>query len=199
MVMRLCHDLSGAMSTMSNALEIATEEAGEANEALAIAAEGSVAMTARLRLMRAAWGAGLGAMTVPELIGLTEGLPQARRLKIDADLVNEDGTLPPPFARVLLNVVMLAAESLPHGGTITLSGSAAGGIVVMIAGRSASWPVGLPGLLTARDTAWTSIDDPRRVGAALTALLAATEEVSLSLLLGGPPGAPPPLLVRVAQ
>jgi histidine phosphotransferase ChpT len=196
LVMRLCHDLAGAMSTMSNALEMASEEAGAASEALSIAVDGGVAMTARLRLLRAAWGGGLGAMTVSELVGLTEGLPSARRVKIDSDLVVEEGQLPPAFARVLLNVVMLAAESLPHGGTVTLSGTAVDGVVVMISGRSAAWPAGFAALLAARQTAWATVDDPRRIGAGLTALLSAAEAITVSILMGGPAGEPPPLLVR---
>jgi len=180
---------------MANALDMALEEAGADGEALSIAAEGGQAVNARLRLLRAAWGGGLGATPLPDLIGLMDGLPTRRRLQIDTDLVTEAAALPAGTARVLLNVLIIAAESLPHGGIITLSGSVDEGLVVIISGRGAAWPTGLPNWLTSRSAALAAMDDPRQLVGPLTAVLAEAEGVRVSLLMGGPPDMVAPLLI----
>jgi histidine phosphotransferase ChpT len=195
LVTRLCHDLSGAMSTLANALDMAVEESGASEEPLSIAAEGAQAVNARLRLLRAAWGGGLGPMPMPDIIDLMDGLPTRRRLQIDADLVTEEGAFPGAMARILLNVLMVAAESLPHGGTITLSGAVDDGVVVVISGRGAAWPLGLPSWLTSRPAAIAGMDDPRRLAGPLAALLAEAEGIRVSILMGGPPDVVPPLII----
>jgi histidine phosphotransferase ChpT len=194
-VTRLCHDLSGAVSTLANALDMAVEEADAAGEALSIAAEGGQAVNARLRLLRAAWGGGLGPTPLPDIVDLIDGLPTRRRLQIDTDLVTETSTLPAGVARILLNVLLIAAESLPHGGKITVSGSVGEGLVVIISGRGAAWPNGLPNWLTSRSAAVAAMDDPRLLAGPLTALLAEAEGVRVSILMGGPPDMVPPLLI----
>ncbi len=195
LVTRLCHDLSGALSTLANALDMAKEDDENAGEALEIAAEGGAALNARLRLLRAAWGGGTGPMTLSDIIVLTDGLPTRRRLKIDTTAVTADAALVGPLARVLLNVLILAAESLPHGGDITLSGAPDQGILVMIAGRAAGWPTALPDWLSSQLQAAGDIDDPRRIVGPLTVLLADGEGIRLSFLMGGPAGLVPPLLI----
>jgi histidine phosphotransferase ChpT len=180
---------------MANALEMAVEEAGASGEALSIAAEGGQAANARLRLLRAAWGGGLGPTPLPDIIDLMDGLPTRRRLQIDTDLVTETSALPAGTARIVLNVLLMAAESLPHGGKITVSGSVDEGLVVIISGRGAAWPTGLPNWLTSRPAALAAMDDPRLLAGPFTALLAEAEGVRVSILMGGPPDMVPPLLI----
>ena len=195
-VARLCHDLSGALNTVNNALDIAAEEADDSVEALSLAAEGGRAMNARLRMLRAAWGGGAGPLAMAEIVEMMEGLSGRHRLRIETGQVTDEALMPAPVTRVLLNILMVAAESLPFGGVVRMAGSAAGGISIMISGRNAAWPPGLPGWLANRRTAGTAIDSPRQVAGPLAILLADAEGVALSMLVGGPANEVPPLLVR---
>jgi len=195
-VARLCHDLSGALNTVNNALDIAAEEADAAVEALSLAAEGGRAMNARLRMLRSAWGGGAGPLAMAEIVEMMEGLSGRHRLRIETGQVTDEALMPAPVTRVLLNILMVAAESLPFGGTINMVGSSSGGIAIMISGRNAAWPAGLPGWLASRQTAWAAIDSPRQVAGPLAILLADAEGISLSMLLGGSANEVPPLLVR---
>jgi histidine phosphotransferase ChpT len=197
LVTRLCHDLSGAMSTMQNALSIAIDDPEATTEALSLADEGAQAVNARLRLLRAAWGGSLGATTLPSIMELMDGLPTRRRLKIETDVESGDAPLPGHIARTLLNVLLLAAENLPHGGNIAVAGEASAQIVVTIGGRGASWPPGLSAWLTSREVALAALSDPRQIAGPLTALLAEAEGVRVSMLMGGPPEMVPPLLISV--
>ena len=49
----------------------------------------------------------------------------------------------PGAARVVLNLLLLASESLAGGGIVALSGSPADNILVTISGPHAAWPAGL--------------------------------------------------------
>jgi histidine phosphotransferase ChpT len=198
LVTRLCHDLSGAMSAMANALEMAVDDPGASGEALSIAAEGSQAVNARLRLLRAAWGGSIGPTPMSDILAMIDGLPTRRRLQIDTDLDQASAALPGPMARILLNVLLVAAESLPHGGTISVSGEAGAEIIVAIGGRGAAWPPGLPGWLTSPSVALAATDDPRQLAGPLMALFAGTEGVKVSILMGGPPAMVPPLLLKMS-
>ena len=73
----------------------------------------------------------------------------------------------------MLNLLLLAAESLPGGGIVALSGSPAHSILVTISGPRAAWPAGLAIWLNDEAAAWQAmLADPRRLQAPLTALLA---------------------------
>jgi len=164
------------------------------SETLTVAEETARDLAARLRLLRAAWvGDGLPT-TIAELATLAGGLAQ-RRVKLDAAALGAERALPGPLARVLVNAVLLAAESLPAGGRIVLADPGGGDVVVAIEGKNAAWPVGLAGILADPDTAVAALDTPRNLQAPLTALAARAQGVRLSLLQGGPAGAMPPLLL----
>ena len=84
----------------------------------------------------------------------------------------------------MLNLLLLAAESLPGGGIVALSGSPADSIVVTISGPRAAWPAGLGAWLTDEAAAWEAmLADPRRLQAPLTALLARGHGLRLSMLM----------------
>lgn len=197
MAARLCHDISSPAGAVGNALELIGEP-DLAAEAVALARDGMAALTMRLQLARAAWCGPGGPLDATAITRLARGL-SSRHVEVDLTALDSgapDGTFAPALARLLLNLLMLAAESLPVGGRVRLGGTAADGIVLTIDGPQAAWPTGLPAMLGHEEAAWAAIGEPRVLQAPLTALLAAAAGYRLSLLFGQP-GAAPPLLLRV--
>ena len=198
---RLCHDLSGPLGALIGILEIARDEQPD-SETLAIAEDTAVELGQRLKLLRAAWGQDGDEMDVPRLRGFADCLSSSRRVRLDLAGLAQDAVFPAPAARVILNLVLLAAESLPGGGIVALSGSAAGSVLVTISGPRAGWPAGFAATLHDEAATWQAIlADPRRLQGPLTALLARGLGLRLSMLM--PAGAmgeaeiSPPLLLSL--
>ena len=196
---RLCHDLSGPLSTLLGSLELLTEEPETAEEALGLANEVAVTMGKRLRLLRAAWGGAAAPLRVEELRGLAEGLPQAHRISLQLDRLVPSARFPPGAARLVLNLLLLAAESLPAGGTIALAGDPEAEVQVSILGLRAAWPAGLAAYLADEERAWAALGGDsstalRGLQAPVTALIARTCGVRLSMLMAREAEAAPPLV-----
>ena len=111
---RLCHEISGPAGTLAGAVEIARTEPGSTAEALDIAAEAAAGLAARVRLLRAAWGGAAEALDIDGLLALCTGLP--RHVRVDLDGLPAKQRFAVASAQVLLNVLLLAAESLPREG-----------------------------------------------------------------------------------
>jgi histidine phosphotransferase ChpT len=198
---RLCHDLSGPLGALIGILEIARDEQPD-SETLALAEDTAVELGQRLKLLRAAWGHDGDEMDVARLRGFADCLSSSRRVRLDLAGLAPDAVFPSPAARVVLNVVLLAAESLPGGGIVALSGSASSSVLVTISGPRAGWPAGFAASLHDEAAAWEAmLADPRRVQGPLTALLARGFGLRLSMLM--PAGAmgeaevSPPLLLSL--
>jgi len=196
---RLCHDLSGLLSSLIGVLEIAREEQAD-SETLTIAEDTAVELGERLKLLRAAWGQDAEDLDLIQLQNFADGLTTSRRLRLDLGGMEPEAVFAPPAARVILNVLLLAAESLPGGGIVALSGSPDSHIVVTLAGPRAAWPAGFGACLIDETAAWVAATaGPRGLQAPLTALIAREHGFRLSLLMAAGPGADgdalPPLLL----
>ena len=194
---RLCHDLAGPLGPMAGVVELAREDSGAVSEALAVMHDATHEMGNRLRLLRAAWTGDGAAIDFAALQILAAGLPNGRRLRLDFSAVTA-AILPPAVARVVLNLLLLAAESLPAGGTIRLSGDPGDSLLLRIDGQRAAWPPGLAAILATEAAAWAALDTPRTLQAPLTALTARALGLHLSMLIGiAQAEAAPPLLLTV--
>ncbi len=192
---RIAHDLGGMIGTLAGALEL-TNDPAVAAEALALAQQAAVELRQRLELLRASWGPGGAPLTVPALRTLAQCLPQSRHCTIQLAVEPDDAAFSSPFARVLLNLLLLAADSLNGTGTVTLAGTGTD-LVVAIAGPRAAWPAGLAASLANEAAAWAALNDPRTLQMPLTVLLARTLGLRLSVLLSaGPAGPAPPLRLQ---
>jgi histidine phosphotransferase ChpT len=193
---RLSHDLGGLLGSLAGVLELAAENSDGATEELSLAGESAAELVLRLQLLRAAWGTASEPMDLPTLRSRKAGAVGGHRLRLDLDGLAEDTVFPAPMARLVLNVVLLAAEALPRGGVLALSGDAAGGMVALIDGPDAAWPVGFARCIADEAAAWAALGDPRHLQAPLTALIARSMGLRISLMMGARPatkGAPPPL------
>jgi histidine phosphotransferase ChpT len=189
---RMSHDLGGTVGTLAGALELA-EDPAVATEALALAYQAAAELRQRLELQRAAWGPTAGPLDLAALRALAEGSPHARRSAIDVSALPEDTAFSAPFARVVLNLLLLAGDALNGSGEVTLAGSGTD-LIVAIAGPRAAWPSGMAGCLASEATAWAALRDARSLQMPFTALLARAFGLRLTLLMSAGPGGPAPPL-----
>jgi histidine phosphotransferase ChpT len=194
---RLCHDLSGVVGSLVGALELMAEEA-RTTEPIAIATGSATALMLRLRLLRAAWAGQPEPVDLPQLTALARGLPNTR-VGLDVSALPPATVFPPPIGRLVLNLLLLAADSLPRGGVLSLQGTA-DTVTARLAGPGAAWPAGLAGMLADATAAWPALRNARTVQAPLTALLAHHHGLRLTMLppAAGPTEAAPPLRLTTA-
>ena len=180
---RLCHDLGGLIGTIGTAMEMVMEEADQNDEIVAFAASASKSLMQRIRLARAAWGPDVDPYDLEKLVELVVPLLARQRVGLDTRALEPDSEFVPPTARVLLNVIMLACDSLPKGGTIVLIGEPED-LLIRIEGPGAAWPSGLADCLRDEAVAMAALTSARTVQMPLTALLAISRGVRLTLVLG---------------
>lgn len=124
---RICHDLISPVGAVHNGVEF-LEEMGMENsdEAVSLIAHSAQMAAARLQAFRLVYGAG----------GHDPSVKPENVHKIFDDLITADGKIkqdwdphgklgfketPPGFCKMLMGTMMLAQESLPKGGTISVS------------------------------------------------------------------------------
>jgi histidine phosphotransferase ChpT len=185
---RLCHDLGGAVGTLAGTLDLAGEHGGEM---LALSQETATVLRQRLRLYTAAWGGPGGEADAAGLAGLLEGAPAWPRVRFALDRLAPGTMLPAPVVPLALNAALLAAEALPRGGTVVLSGSAEVGLVAWPDGLGATWPAPLLPLLGGTPPGDTVEGGPRRILGPLLLALAAEAGWEVSLGLASGDGVPP--------
>lgn len=198
---RLCHDLSGPVGSLVGSTEILCETPALAEElaeeAVALVGEAASELGKRLVMLRAAWTTSTSEMGPAQIGALVAGLPGARRLKMDVSGLDQTELYPPALARVLINVLMLAAEGLPRGGTVALTGSRGRGVAAVIAGEQAAWPAGFAASLVDPMPVLLRLENARELQAPLTVLIARAAKVKLSLMMAGstPDKGAPPLFI----
>lgn len=141
---RLCHDLVSPAGAVNAGLELIAEgaavAAAERAEAMALVGKSARQVTRRLAFYRLAFGAGEGARS------LTEALTAAADLLADGGvtLARGRGATPPALSadgtRLLLVLILVAAGTLPRGGTVTVDVAAlpeGSGIALTAEGRGA--------------------------------------------------------------
>jgi len=180
---RLCHDLGGLIGTVGNALEMGAEDTDANNELVAFAATANKALAQRLRLMRAAWGPDFGPIALPALVLLVTQALAARRVGLDSRGLPPRCAFPPPIGRVVLNLILLAADCLPKGGTIMLVGEPAD-LLIRIDGPEAAWPPGFTACMRDEAAAIAAMTEARSMQMPLTVLLALSGKLRLSSVLG---------------
>ena len=129
---RLCHDLVGPVGAVRSGVELISEFGGDPDpEAMELIATSANSSAARLQFFRLAYGLAGARADVP----LTEAARMAgevigsRRTRLDWPAEHTNDALAPAAGgiKVLLNVVLLASEALPRGGTVQVRLAAVGG------------------------------------------------------------------------
>jgi histidine phosphotransferase ChpT len=196
---RLCHDLSGPIGALIGVLDMAREE-HPGSDTLALAEETATELAQRLKLLRAAWGREADDLDIGRLQEFAESLSSSRRVRFDLNGLRPDRVFPPAVGRVVLNLLLLAADCLSGGGIAALGEGPSEGVLVTISGPRAAWPAGFSGWLMDPDSAVAAmLADPRHLQGPLTALLVPAYGYRLSILMpasvmGDAEPAPPLLL-----
>ena len=175
------HDIGGLAGTLAATIELALEEVGAAGDSLTSAADLATELNRRVRLLRFAWGPTGEELDIARLRDLALGTPGAHRMRLDLSALPRGRLFSPELGRVLLNVIILAAEALPRGGTLALSQASDAGVIATIRGPRAAWPQTLAASLGNETAAWSALDNPRGLLAPLVALIAHRLGVPLAL------------------
>lgn len=127
---RICHDLISPVGALGTAIEI-LDDPGNTDmhdDAMALVRTSSRQAAAKLKFLRLAFGA---AGSAPGVIPTSEVTTLTNDMFADSkpDLVWNialDG-IDKDHARILMNLVMLAVQAAPRGGTVTVSHQSEGG------------------------------------------------------------------------
>ena len=149
------------------------------------------ALTTRLRLLLSAMTPARDAIAAGRLVDLAQGLPGY--VQLDHAALDPAANFEAPLGRILLNSLLLAADSLPKGGTIRLAGGA-GDVFIQIDGPNAAWPAGTAVCVTDPAEAHQALQAWQAPRMALTAVLAHVSGIRLSMVFSPHPGLYPPIL-----
>jgi len=126
---RLCHDLVSPVGAVNNGIELMEEfgEGGGDGEALKLIASSGKQAARRLQFYRVAFGQA-GTQLAPPLADVRElldGIFEGGKLKVEWDPGSAAPAIP-GWGKLLCNLVSLASEALPRGGTLRVAAAAAG-------------------------------------------------------------------------
>ncbi|GAB4288164.1 MAG: histidine phosphotransferase family protein [Roseovarius sp.] len=130
---RICHDLINPVGAVSNGLELLQMAGVPRSPELSLLTESAAQATARIRLLRLAFGnAGGGqAVAAAELRDILAATHGTGRLKVDWQA---DGTHPRGAVKAVLLALLCAETALPAGGRISVARTAGEGWDVHAAG-----------------------------------------------------------------
>ena len=117
---RLCHDLLSPVGALNNGLELLADETDPAmrERCMELLADSARTSASKLKFFRLAFGAAGGfgeAVDARETRSAVEALLSANR-RVDLGWLVEEPTLPKAATKVLLNLVLIAADALARGG-----------------------------------------------------------------------------------
>ena len=155
---RVCHDLISPVGAIVNGLEVLEEEKDEGTKefALDLIKKSANTASAKLQFCRIAFGAA-GSITAQVDTGDAEqvarGFIEDEKVKLTWNLPR--ALLPKNRVKLLLNMLVVAGNAIPRGGTLTLDPVGAGESVtfrITAAGLNARVPPAIPGLLAGGST-----------------------------------------------
>lgn len=143
LVSRLCHDLVSPVGAVVNGLEVLEDErdASMRADALKLVISSAEQAAARLQFARIAFGAAGSAgaeLDLTEVGRIVYGLLGNGKILVEWHAAEVNW--PKDWAKLLMNATLLAADSLPRGGLVTVTTSAGGSapsFAVRAAGQNA--------------------------------------------------------------
>ena len=143
---RLCHELISPVGAINNGVELVAEEDVDADfqrDAMKLIASSAKTAGHRLNFYRFAYGSGRGSTGKDAALGLLESG------KVRADWQDSASALPVEWQLLACNMIVIAAEVLPRGGTLKIEAGEGGtGIVVNAGGDSVNLTAELRAALT---------------------------------------------------
>src|SRR5215813_13369408 len=144
---KLCHDVISPIGAVNNGLELLEEEEDAAlkEEATALAQRSARRASVLLQIYRSAFGNAGNQQTFGprEAVALAQEFLQSGKAQLSAGEIPDSGTLPAGYGKLALNLIILGADALPRGGTISFLVRSpqlgAGSIEVECAGQQIAW------------------------------------------------------------
>ncbi len=124
LISRLCHDIVGPIGAVNNGLELMSDDdLGMADDALELAGRSAGQATTLLQYFRLAYGsAGLREMAdSPGLQSLAADFLAHQKASLNWPLAQAPLDLPEGSGKLVLNMIALAAEALPRGGSVAVA------------------------------------------------------------------------------
>jgi len=144
---KLCHDVISPIGAVNNGLELLEEEDDAAlkEEATALAQRSAKRASVLLQVYRSAFGNAGNQQTFGprEAVTLAQELLQTGKAQLSAGDLPDSTTLPAGYGKLALNLIILGADALPRGGTISFLVRSpqlgTGSIEVECAGQQIAW------------------------------------------------------------
>jgi len=153
---RVCHDLISPTGAIVNGIEV-LEDGGDAETksfALDLIKKSARTASARLQFCRLAFGAAGSAgaqIDVGDAEAMARGFIEDGKVTLAWNLPR--ALLPKNWVKLLLNMLIIASQTIPRGGTLTVDPLGAGeatGFRITAAGLNARIPQAVPALLAGR-------------------------------------------------
>jgi histidine phosphotransferase ChpT len=142
---RLCHDLISPIGAVNNGLELLEDkDSGMADDALELSIKSARRAADLLQAFRVSVG-GAGnqaSFRLADARNMAAGLLEGGKVRLDWP-TDQDSVAAPGLPKLMLNLIMLAGECLPRGGSIAVAIAPAGSRVearVTAAGQGARLP-----------------------------------------------------------
>ena len=143
LVSRVCHDLVSPVGAVVNGLEVLEDErdAGMRADALKLVGSSAEQAAARLQFARVAYGAAGSAgaeLDLTEVGRIVKGLMNGGKTELEWKATAANW--PKDWAKLLMNATVLAIDSLPRGGKVTVetsSDASAPGFTIRATGTNA--------------------------------------------------------------
>jgi histidine phosphotransferase ChpT len=158
---RVCHDLISPVGAVVNGLEVLEEGKDEETRtfALDLIKKSSQQASARLQFCRLAFGAAGSAGAAIDLgdaQGVARGFLEDGKTRLEWNLPRE--LLPKNRVKLLLNLLLLAGQTIPRGGTLKvdpLGEAQAMSFRITATGQNARIPQAVPGLVAGEPSGQT--------------------------------------------
>lgn len=184
---KICHDLVSPVSAINNGVELIDDIGGDVvDEAMKLIGASAAHASRRLRLFRMAYGKAGSESSLPlrDVRQTAEQYMAGGKVTLNwpEDQPSDTLTTQPGFLKTVLNMTILAEETLAYGGVVSLRASSEGdmqGCRFEIVGRAAQLSEPMEQALMGT----ASIDDlsPRTIQAYITGCFASTFGLKLSL------------------
>jgi histidine phosphotransferase ChpT len=186
---RVCHDLISPVGAIVNGLEVLAEEKDEETKtfALDLIKKSAGTASAKLQFCRVAFGAAGSAgaqIDLGDAETITRGFFEDDKTKLAWNLPR--ALLPKNRVKLLLNLLLIAGQTIPRGGRLTVDPIGEGesmGFKVSAAGVNAKVPPAVAALL-AGDAGGTALD-AHRIQPFYASLLAQASGVKAAMAMEG--------------
>ena len=144
-VSRICHDLAGSVSAVNAGIELIKDNAAALDQEAMSLVDASAGQSVRkLSFFRIVFGSGGGAdgsISLAELCDLSQNYLDGGKVSLDWPDHTDAARLDIDEGRVLLGIILMAADALPRGGSISVGihhPDGAVGFAVVATGERAS-------------------------------------------------------------